>query len=44
MFFVEARYSEEKLRWEALTEEQALDVLAKLRSYGNYWSLEIGEM
>jgi predicted Fe-S protein YdhL (DUF1289 family) len=46
MFFVEAkeRFSEEKFRWEALTEEQALDVVAKLKSDGKYWSLEIGEM
>ena len=46
MFFVEAkeRFSEEKFRWEALTEKQALDVVAKLKSDGKYWSLEIGEM
>jgi len=52
MFFVEVkeRFSEEKFRWEALTEEQALDVVAKLKmsfgvqSDGKYWSLEIGEM
>jgi predicted Fe-S protein YdhL (DUF1289 family) len=46
MFFVEVkeRFSEEKFRWEALTEEQALDVVAKLKSDGKYWLLEIGEM
>jgi predicted Fe-S protein YdhL (DUF1289 family) len=46
MFFVEVkeRFSEEKFRWEALTKEQAIDVLAKLRSDGKYWSFEMGEM
>ena len=47
MFFVEVkeRLSEEKFRWEALTEEQALDVFATLKSEGKkYQSLEVGEM
>lgn len=46
MFFVEVkeRIGEEKFRWEALTEEQALDVLLKLKSEGKYQSFEIGEM